>query len=140
MLARPMETYDTYCLVPEGADLAEALDRLFSFDGVVYHDEAVDHRIHSGSAAATAFALLMRDGDSIRFHQSTIDRTEGRWLYRLEDGSPVIGLSGAADAPEATFQRALEAAIPGSTCLTVADQPPPMTRSHFLRRIERKIW
>jgi hypothetical protein len=133
-----METYDTYCLVPESADLAEPLDRLFRFDGVVYHDGAVDHPIHSGSAAATAFALLMRVGDSIRFRQSAIDHTEGGWLYRLEDGSPVIGLSGAADIPEATFQRALEAVIPECPCLTVGDQPPPMTRSQFMRRVERK--
>lgn len=131
-----METCDTYCLLPEGAKLAEALNQLFSFEGVVYHDGVTDHPIRAGRDASTAFFRLMKDGDFIRFHSSTIDRTEGGWLYRLADGSPVIGLSGDASASAATFERALEEAIPGCRCCSPGDQPPPMTRAEFMRTIE----
>jgi hypothetical protein len=131
-----METYDTYCLIPEGVDLAEPLDRLFRFDGVVYHDGADDHRIHAGQAAATAFLRLMRNGDFIRFDVSRVDRTQGGWLYRLDDGSAVIGLSGDAGVPGSVFRRALEQVIPGCQCCTYGDQPPPMTRSEFMRAVE----
>ena len=133
-----METYETYCLVPERADLAEALDRLFFFDSVVYHDGDADHRIQAGLEAATAFSRLMRNGDFIRFHVSRVDCTQGGWLYRLEDESPVIGLSGDAGVPETVFQRVLEGAIPGCQCCTFGDQPPPMTSSEFLLTVEKK--
>ena len=105
-----METYDTYCLVPEGVEFAEALHRLFCFEGVIYHDGVADHRVHTGPDAARVFARRMRDGDFIRFHVSTVDRTQGGWLYRLEDGSPVIGISGGASAPGGVFRQALEEA------------------------------
>jgi hypothetical protein len=133
-----METYDTYCLVPEAVELAEVLDRLFCFDGVIYHDGVADHHIQAGTEAARAFSRLMRDGDFIRFHVSTVDRTQGGWLYRLADGSPVIGLSGDVSASTAVFQRALDEAIPGGQCCTFGDQPPPMTRAEFMRTIEAK--
>ena len=133
-----METYDTYGLVPDGMDLAEVLDRLFRFEGVVYHDGHADHRIHGGAEAASAFSRRMRDGDHIRFHVSTIDRTRGGWLYRLTDGSAVVGLSGAAGAPAAEFVRALEASMPGCRCCTVGDEPPPMTRAEFMRAVGAK--
>ena len=133
-----METYDTYCLVPEGVGLAEALNRLFYFESVIYHDGVADHRIEAGAQAATTFSRLMRDGDFIRFHLSTVDRTQGGWLYRLADGSPVIGLSGDVSASSAVFQRALEEAIPGCQCCTFGDQPPPMTRVEFKRTLEPK--
>ena len=61
-----METYETYCLIPKGAELARPLDLLFHFDHVVYHDGATDHPIRSASEAANAFSKLMRDGDFIR--------------------------------------------------------------------------
>ena len=133
-----METYDTYCLVPEGVDLAEALDRLFCFDSVIYHDGVTDHRIQAGPEAATAFSRLMREGDFIRFHASTVDQTQGGWLYRLADGSPVIGLSGDASMSGPVFQRVLEEAIPGCQCCTFGDQPPPMTMVEFKRTLEPK--
>ena len=133
-----METYDTYCLVPESVDLATALDRLFCFESVIYHDGDADRPIQAGADAATAFSRLMRDGDFVRFHVSTVGRTEGGWLYRLADGSPVIGISGDVSVPDAVFQRALEKAVPGCNCCTFGDQPPPMTRSDFMRTVEAK--
>lgn len=133
-----METYDTYCLVPEGVEFTEALDRLFCFENVIYHDGVVDHRIRTGTEAATAFTRLMRDGDFIRFHVSTVDRTQGGWLYRLTDGAPVIGLSGDASVSGAVFQCTLEEAIPGCLCSTFGDQSPAMTRAEFMRTVETK--
>lgn len=131
-----METYDTYCLIPEGVNLAESLDRLFCFDGVVYHDGDDDHRVHAGQEAATAFSRLMRNGDFIRFDVSRVDHTQGGWLYRLDDGSAVIGLSGDAGVPGSEFRLALKQAIPGCQCCTYGDQPPPMTRSEFMHAVE----
>jgi hypothetical protein len=131
-----METYDTYCLVPEGAEMAKALDRLFRFDNVIYHDGVADHCIRSGGEAAATFSRLMRDGDFIRFHVSTVDRTQGGWLYRLMDGCPVIGLSGDVTVSGTVFRRALEEAVPGCQCCTIGDQPPPMTLVEFRRRVK----
>jgi len=133
-----METYDTYCLVPEGVDLAEVLDRLFRFEGVIYHDGVTDHRINEGREAASAFSRLMQDGDFIRFHLSTVGQTQGGWLYRLADGSAVIGLSGDVSGPVTVFTQALEDAMPGCQCCTLGDQPPPMTRVEFIRTVEAK--
>ena len=88
-----METCDTYALVPDGTDLAEVLDRLFHFEGVIFHDGHVDHPYHGGAEAASALSRRMRDGDHIRFQVSPIDRTRGGWLYRLTDGSAVTWYS-----------------------------------------------
>ena len=131
-----METYDTYCLIPERTELIRPLDLLFYFDDVVYHDGVIDHPIRSASEAANAFSNLLRDGDFIRFQDSKIDRTEGGWLYRLEDGSPVIGLSGDVDVSGAVFRQLLEAAIPNCQCCTLGDQPPPSTTTEFMRLAE----
>lgn len=133
-----METYDTYCLVPESIDLAEVLNRLFQFEGVIYHDGAVDHRIHDGVEAASVFSRLMRDGDFIRFYVSMVDQTQGGWLYRLADGSAVIGLSGDVSAPGTVFAHALEDTMPGCQCCVFGDQPPPMTRVEFIQTVEAK--
>ena len=72
-----METYDTYCLVPDRIEIAEALDRLFLFEGVIYHNGETNHRITDGSRAASAFSRLMQDGDFIRFHVSSVAQTRG---------------------------------------------------------------
>ena len=128
-----METVDTYCLLPEDADMAVALERLFRFAGERYHDGSVDHPIGSGREAATTFAKLMRNGDAVRMTESRIDGTQGGWLYRLEDGAAVIGLSGDAAIPGEVFRRKLRQAIPGGQCCTVGDQPPPMNRGEFQR-------
>lgn len=133
-----METCDTYCLVPEDVDIAGVLDRLFLFEGVVYHDGETDHRIRDGSEAASAFSRLMRDGEFIRFHVSSVARTQGGWLYRLSDGSAVIGLSGSVYAPGQAIRQALEQAMPGCRCCVFGDQPPPMTKTEFIRAVERK--
>ncbi len=129
-----METVDTYCLLPEDANLAEALERLFRFAGEVYHDGSFDHRLSSGQEAAAAFARLMRDGDAVRMMQSRIEGTQGGWLYRLADGAAVVGVSGDAAIPGEVFRRKLRQAIPGGQCCTVGDQPPPMTKTDFLRQ------
>jgi hypothetical protein len=128
-----METVDTYCLLPEDADMTAALDRLFRFAGERYLDGSVDHPIRSGREAAAAFGKVMRNGDAVRMKESTIDGTQGGWLYRLEDGAAVIGLSGDAAIPGEVFRRKLRQAIPGGQCCTVGDQPPPMTRPDFVR-------
>lgn len=128
-----METVDIYGLVPSGADLARLLDRLFHFDEVIYHDGAADHRVRSGSEAEALFSALMKDGDFLRFQASTVEFTQGGWLYRLVDGSAVIGLSGDVVAPAGFFGSALEAAMPGCQCCIIGDQPPPMTREEFAR-------
>ena len=128
-----METVDTYCLLPEDADLAGTLDRLFRFAGEVYHDGNFDHPIASGQEAAATFSRLMRDGDAVRLTQSTVEGTQGGWLYRIEDGAAVVGLSGDAAIPGEVFRRRLRQAIPGGRCCTVGDQPPPMTKAEFLR-------
>jgi hypothetical protein len=127
-----LETIDTYCLLPENADLADALERLFRFAGEVYHDGSVDHPIASGQDAAQAFARLMRSGDAVRIVESRIEGTQGGWLYRLEDGAAVVGVSGDAAIPGEVFRRKLRHAIPGGRCCTVGDQPPPMNRPDFL--------
>lgn len=128
-----METIDTYCLLPEDADLADTLERLFRFGGEVYHDGSLDHPIASGKQAATTFAQLMRGGDGVRMKESRIEGTQGGWLYRLEDGAAVVGLSGDAAIPGEVFRRRLRQAVPGGQCCTVGDQPPPMTKTEFLR-------
>jgi len=128
-----METVDTYCLLPDNANLAQVLDRLFRFKGVVFHDVDVDHPIGSGREAAEAFARHMRNGDAVRLTESSIDGTRGGWLYRLEDGAAVVGLSGDAAIPGEVFRRKLRQAIPGGQCCTVGDQPPPMNRPEFQR-------
>jgi len=128
-----METVDTYCLLPDDADLAETLDRLFRFKGVVFHDGNIDFPIGSGREAATAFAQRMRNGDAVRLTESRIEGTQGGWLYRLEDGAAVVGLSGDAAIPGEVFRRKLRQAIPGGQCCTIGDQPPPMNRSAFQR-------
>jgi hypothetical protein len=131
-----MQTVDTYCLLPEGADLGATLIRLFLFDGVVFHDGHVDHDVRSGPEAAKTFERLMRNGDHIRFHTSIVPDTEGGWLYRLDDASGVIGISGNAHVSAATFRRALLDAVPGGRCCTWGDQPPPMTRAEFLHAVQ----
>jgi hypothetical protein len=128
-----METVDSYCLLPEDADLAAALERLFRLTGEVYHDGEVDHRLASARDAAAAFARLMRDGDAVRLMEARVEGTQGGWLYRLADGAAVIGLSGDAAIPGEVFRRKLRQAIPGGQCCTIGDQPPPMTRSEFQR-------
>lgn len=128
-----METVDTYCLLPEDADLAKALERLFRFAREVFHDGSHEHPIASAREAAAAFSRLMRDGDAVRLIESTVEGTQGGWLYRIEDGAAVIGLSGDAAIPGEVFRRKLRQAIPGGRVCTIGDQPPPMTRAEFLR-------
>jgi len=128
-----METVDTYCLLPEGADLTAVLDRLFRFTHEVYHDGEAEHRIASARDAAAAFSRLMRNGDAVRLMEARIEGTQGGWLYRLSDGAAVIGLSGDAAIPGEVFRRKLRQAVPGGECCTIGDQPPPMTRGEFRR-------
>lgn len=54
-----METYDTYCVVPEDMKFAEVLDGLFCFEDVSHHDGVIDHRIQRGHDAVTAFLRLL---------------------------------------------------------------------------------
>ncbi|HEX5091252.1 MAG TPA: hypothetical protein VFV84_01030 [Burkholderiales bacterium] len=128
-----METVDTYCLLPDDADLVGVLDRLFRFTDDLYHGDDRTHPVGSGQEAAAAFASLMRNGDAVRLKDSRIEGTRGGWLYRLEDGAAVVGLSGDAAIPGEVFRRKLRQAVPGGQCCTIGDQPPPMNRAAFQR-------
>ena len=123
---------DIYGLVPDGSQLGEILNLLFRFDEVVYHDGMTDHFITEGLEAEQAFFHLMRNGEFIRFPHSSVDQTDGGWLYKLGDGSAVIGMSGAASASKTSFAAALREAMPGCITCMIGDQPPPMSESEFL--------
>ena len=133
-----METYDTYCLVPDGKALPKLLDELFRFEDVVYHD-GVDHVITSGSHAAALFASKMRNGSFLRFHVALLPDTEGGWLYRLDDGNAVIGLSGSVHRPGAALTH-LQQLVPDGWCVEFGDQPPPSTAEEFIQhwRVAKK--
>ena len=127
-----MMTYDCYALVPELEALPGLLDGLFEFGGGVHHDGERDVPIGSGREACEAFS---RPGFVfIRFRVARVSNTCGGWLYRLEDGDAVIGLSAAvAHAEEVT--RWLGARV-GPACVR-GEQPPPDTREEFLAWAER---
>lgn len=111
--------------------MAPLLSTLFEFDGVVFHNDESDLAIASASEAEHVFATLMRPGQGVRFSTSQVPRTEGGWLYKIEDDRAVAGISGDVHGPDSYFQSALHALVPGGLICTWGDLPPPMSASEF---------
>ncbi len=129
-----METYDTYCLVPEGLLSSAGLEALFAFTEVHFHWRDTNIPVHCGSGAITLFHSKMgAEAPYIRFSHSTIPETSGGWLYKLEDGSAVVGLCGAASVSIQVFGNALLQVFPDGLCYTPGEAPPPETASDFVR-------
>ena len=129
-----METYDTYCLLPSQTDLRLPIEKLFIFDkNTVYNDGENIHQLKSSQDVAYAFHQVMKNGDHIRFSCSQVNNTEGGWLYRLDDGAAVIGLSGSIHESRSFFKDALRQYIPEGICCSYGDQPPPMSSHEFVR-------
>ena len=134
-----METYDTYCLVPQGALSGKMLEDLFVFTNVTYNDLEGDVDIESAGVALVVFHTRLSTGSaSIRFDKSMVPQTSGGWLYRLYDGSAVVGLSGYASVSPEIFHSRLKEVIQGGICYTPGEQPPPDTRDEFIRLSHRQ--